>query len=139
MAKTIDMQFMRYINLFEKISRVSTTNCFIYNNTIFFAVPKLLVSQAIGPGASNVKRMSETLRKKIKVIIMPNDEKGMKKFVEEIVDPIQINTLELKDGVVFISADRQAKAMLIGRNRVREQELIDILSKTFKIRDLKIG
>lgn len=139
MAKTIDMQFMRYINLFEKMSRVSTTNCFVYNNTIFFAVPKSLVSQAIGPGASNVKRMSETLRKKIKVIVMPNDEKGIRNFIEEIVDPIQINALELKDGVVFISADRQGKAMLIGRNRVREQELMDILSKTFKIKGLKIG
>jgi NusA-like KH domain protein len=139
MAKTIDMQFMRYINLFEKISRVSTMNCFVYNNTIFFAVPKTMVSQAIGPGASNVRRMSETLRKKIKVITMPNDDSGMKKFVEEIVEPIKIESLELTDGVVFIGADREGKAMLIGRNRVREQELTEILSKTFKVKDLKIG
>ncbi len=139
MAKTIDMQFMRYINLFEKISKVSTTNCFVYNNLIVFAVPKALVSQAIGPGAINVKRMSETLRKKIKVVTMPKDESGLKGFVEEIVEPIKINTLELKEHVVFIAADRQSKAMLIGRNRVREQELKDILSKTFSVRDLKIG
>jgi NusA-like KH domain protein len=139
MAKTIDMQFMRYINLFERISKVSTMNCFVYNNTIFFAVPKLMVSQAIGPGAINVKKMSETLRKKIKVITMPKSEDGIKKFVEEIVEPLKISTLELKDGIVMISADRQVKAMLIGRNRVREQELTEILTKTFKVKGLKIG
>ena len=139
MAKTIDMQFMRYINLFEKISHVATTNCFVYNNTIIFAVPKAQVSQAIGPGASNVKRMSETLRKKIKVITMPSGDAGIKKFIEEIVEPIKLNGLELKDGIVMISADRQGKAMLIGRNRVREQELTEILTKTLKVQGLKIG
>lgn len=137
MAKVIDMQFMRYMNLFEKISHVSTSDCFIYNNAIVFAVPKNLVSQAIGPGASNVKKMSETLRKKIKVVVLPKDNSGLKKFIEEIVEPIEIASLELKDGTVSISADRQAKAMLIGRNRVREQELIEILSKTFSIKHLK--
>jgi len=139
MAKTIDMQFMRYINLFEKISRVSTTNCFVYNNVIIFAVPKELVSTAIGPGAVNVKRMSETLRKKIKVVTMPTGDAGIKKFIEEIVEPIKLNSLELKDGIVMISADRQGKAMLIGRNRVREQELTEILTKTLKVQGLKIG
>jgi NusA-like KH domain protein len=139
MAKTIDMQFMRYINLFEKISRVSTTNCFVYNNVIIFAVPKELVSTAIGPGASNVKRMSETLRKKIKVVTMPTGDAGIKKFIEEIVEPIKLNSLELKDGIVIVTADRQGKAMLIGRNRVREQELTEILTKTLKVQGLKIG
>ena len=139
MAKTIDMQFMRYINLFEKISRVSTTNCFVYNNVIIFAVPKELVSTAIGPGAVNVKRMSETLRKKIKVVTMPTGDAGIKKFIEEIVEPIKLNSLELKDGIVIVSADRQGKAMLIGRNRVREQELTEILTKTLKVQGLKIG
>lgn len=138
MAKVIDMQFMRYMNLFEKISRVSTTDCFIYNGAIVFAVPKAQVSQAIGPGASNVKKMSETLRKKIKVVVLPKDNSGLKSFISEIVEPIEITNLEIKEGTVFISADRQGKAMLIGRNRVREQELIEILSKTFGIKKLKI-
>lgn len=138
MAKVIDMQFMRYMNLFEKISHVSTTDCFIYNGAIVFAVPKSQVSQAIGPGASNVKRMSETLRKKIKVVVLPKDNSGLKSFISEIVEPIEITNLEIKEGTVFISADRQGKAMLIGRNRVREQELIEILSKTFGIKKLRI-
>ncbi len=61
MAKIINMQLMRYINLFGKICRISTTNCFVYNNTIFFGVDKRDVSQAIGKAGINIKKLSETL------------------------------------------------------------------------------
>ena len=68
MESTINMQDMRYLNLFEKMTRVRTRYCFKYNEFIVFCVPKHLVSAAIGEGGANVKRMSEILRKKIKVI-----------------------------------------------------------------------
>jgi len=139
MAQIIDMKFMRYINLFSKICHVSTTNCFVYNNQIIFAVPKKEISVALGKKAMNVKKMSETLRKKIKVIEMPKDETNIKKFVEDLVSPVEFNNLEVKGSTVFISADRQGKAMLIGRNRIREKELSVILEKAFKITKLRIG
>ena len=137
--QVIDMQFMRYINLFERICHVSTTNCFYYNNMIVFGVPKHEIVKALGKNAMNVKKMSETLRKKIKVIVMPKDESGIKKFVADLVSPVEFTSLEVKDNAVVISADRQGKAMLIGRNRIREQELQVILEKGFKISKLKIG
>ena len=42
--KTIDMQDMRYLNLFGRITQVQTRLCFQYNNFIVFCVPKGLVS-----------------------------------------------------------------------------------------------
>jgi len=65
MASIIDMQLMRYINLFSKTTKVQTTKVFVYNNQIVFAVPKSKVSMAIGKGAVNVKRMNEILRKRV--------------------------------------------------------------------------
>lgn len=56
MAKILDMQFIRYINLLEKVSGVSTTNCFMYNNTLYFAVPKSKFQKAVGPRGANVKK-----------------------------------------------------------------------------------
>jgi len=106
---------------------------------IVFAVSKNDILKALGKNAVNVKKMSETLRKKIKVIEMPKEENGLKKFVTDLVAPVEFTNLEINDGVVSISADRQGKAMLIGRNRIREQELKDILEKAFKITKLKIG
>ena len=55
MAEIIDMQLMRYINLFSRTTRVPTTKCFVYNNQIVFAVPKAKVSVAIGRGQRTLR------------------------------------------------------------------------------------
>ena len=91
MAGVIDMQLMRYINLFARTTRVPTTKCFVYNNQIVFAVPRAKVSLAIGKGAVNVKKLSAILRKKIKVVAMPSvdSDEGIGKFVGDVVDPVE--------------------------------------------------
>jgi N utilization substance protein A len=141
MATVIDMQFMRYINLFERVSRVSTTKVFSYNNQIIYAVPKNKVSLAIGKNAINVKKLNDILRKKIKIVEMPalDDNKGIGKFIEAVVAPIEFNKVEVNDNSVVITAGRQSKASLIGRNRIREKELGDVLKNFFHIGKLKIA
>jgi len=141
MVGTIDMQLMRYINLFSRISNVHTTKVFVYNNVIVFAVPRPLVSKAVGRDGVNVKKLGETLRRKIKVISIANEEsrEDIKRFVSDIVSPITFNKLEFKDGGIVISAGRQSKAALIGRGRIREKELSEILRNFFKIQKVRIA
>ena len=141
MAVTIDMQLMRYINLFAKTTRVETTKVFTYNNQIIFAVPKAKVSVAIGKGASNVKRLNEILRKKIKIVAMPavDSNEGIGKFVGDVVAPIEFNKVEVRDDSVVVNAGRQSKAALIGRNRMREKELGEVLKNFFHITKLRIA
>jgi len=138
MISTIDMKMMRYINLFERVSRVSTRHCFVYNNTIIFVVPKPLMSKAVGKDGKNMKKIGEILRKKIKVVPMVTGEEGLGDFVKSVVEPVTFNKAELKDNSVVISAGRQSKAALIGRGRLREKELGEILKNFFKIRGLRI-
>ena len=141
MASVIDMQLMRYINLFARTTKVATTKVFVYNNQIIFAVPKMKMSTAIGKGACNIKKMSETLRRKIRVIVMPSvdDVEGIKKFVEDVVAPVEFNGVELKGGSLVVNAGRQSKAALIGRNRQREKELGDVLKDFFGISKFRIA
>ncbi|RMD45789.1 hypothetical protein D6829_01335 [Candidatus Pacearchaeota archaeon] len=140
MAGTIDMKLMRYINLLSKVSGVRTTKCFLYNNQIVFAVPKNLVSKAIGKGAENVRKLKSILGKRIKIVSIPssNSREEISRFVESIVEPVEFNMLNINNGVLTISANRQSKAALIGRNRVREKELFEILKNSFNIREFKI-
>lgn len=141
MANVIDMQSMRQINLFIKISKVSTKHFFFYNNTLIFGVPKSKVSQAIGRDAVNVRRLSQILRKKIKIIAMPekDDKKGIVDFISELVEPVELNHIEVGDKKVEINATRMNRASLIGRNRLREKELIKLLSNAFGIEEVKIA
>lgn len=137
MANMIDMQLMRYINLFERISRVSTTSCFVYNGTIIFAVPRTLVSRAIGKDAVNVKRIRDILGRKVKII----EQRGINdvdKFISDVVEPCTFNKIEIIGDELIINTNRQSKAALIGRNRVREEELRGILSNFYNIEKLRI-
>jgi len=139
MARTIDMQQMRYINLFSKVSRIDPESSFKYNGQLIFLVAKKLVSQAIGKDATNVRKMSSIMGKRVKIIAFPNreDEKQVSSFIERLVEPIELMKVELKNDTIIINATRVSKANLIGRNRVKEQELNKILKDFFNL-NLKI-
>ena len=133
----IDLQTIRYINLLDSISRVKTRKCFNYNNAIFFAVPRNQISRAIGPNAENIRRMSDQLGKRIKIIEEANGIADAERFFSDIVAPVRFNSLEVKDNSILIDAGSQSKAALIGRNRRREVELKQIAQDTFNM-ELKI-
>lgn len=133
----LDLQMIRYINLLDNASRVKTTKCFVYNNTIFFAVPKQLMSKAIGPNAVNVRNIQDKLDKKVKIISEAQSVDDAEKFISDIIAPVRFVSLEIIDKVITINAGSQSKAAMIGRNRRREAELQQIVKDTFGM-DLKI-
>ena len=135
MINTVKMQDMRYINLFGRITGINTRYCFVYNEMIFFCVPRHLISKAIGRDSKNLKTISETLRKKIRVVPMPDNDsenaENVKEFVQIIVNPLTFRDLEVKDGEVILSAGSHSKAALIGRNKRRLTEMQKIIKDFF--------
>ncbi len=131
MIKTINMQDMRYLNLFEKITRVSTRFCFKYNEMIMFCVPKSLVSKAIGEGGKNIRQISEIIRKRIRIIPYPRGIQDARIFIEAIIKPVLFKDLEIKDNEIIVTAGNQNKAALIGRNKRRFLEMQKIVKDFF--------
>ncbi len=132
MVSTIDMQHMRYLNLFEKITRVSTRFCFKYNEAIVFCVPRNLVSRAIGENAKNAKQMSKILGKRIKDVAAPTGIQDAKAFIQAVVSPVSFRELEVTPTEIILTAGNQSKAALIGRNKRRFLEMRKIVSDFFK-------
>ena len=137
MINTIDMQHMRYLNLFEKITGVRTRFCFRYNNMVMFAVPEKLVLKSIGPGVRNIKKINAIIGKKIKVVPIPRGVEDAKIFIQKVVSPVEFMDLNVRDGEVFLTAGSRNKAALIGRNKRRLHEMQkivhDFFGKEFKI------
>lgn len=132
------MQTIRYINLLDRASNVKTSKCYTYNNAIIFAVPKNLVSKAIGPDASNVRLIQEKLGKRVRIIEEPNGIGDILKFIQDIVYPIKFKAIDIKNKDVLVSAgNAQNKAALLGRNKRRYEELKIIIHGVFQL-DLKI-
>ena len=130
MVSTIDMQDMRYLNLFEKIMKVRTRFCFKYNEGIVFCVPRQLVSKAIGEGGRNIRKMSEILGKRIKVVAAPEGLHDAEGFIRAVVSPTTFKSLEVKDNEIIVNGGDN-KAALIGRNKRRLQEMQKIVKDFF--------
>lgn len=134
----INMQTIRYINLLDRASNVKTTKCYLYNNTIIFAVPKFLVSKAIGPDGINIRRIQESLGKRVRIIGEADGIYDAKRFVEDIVEPIKFKSIEIRENeLVITSGSMQNKAALLGRNKIRFEELKTIVQNCFNL-DLRV-
>ena len=132
MGNTIDMQHMRYLNLFSKITRVSTRFCFNYNEMIVFCVPKQLVSRALGERGKNLQEINKILGKKIRIIPIPKTVQHAKQFIEAIVHPVTFKNLEITEDEIVLTAGSQNKAALIGRNKRRLLEMQKIVRDFFR-------
>ena len=132
MINTIDMKDIRYLNLFSKITHVDTRFCFIYNEIIFFCVPKRLISKAIGEKARNIKQMNEILKRRIRILSIPRGIEDANKFIESIVAPVTFKEIQITEDEIVLNAGSQSKAALIGRNKRRFLEMQKIVSDYFK-------
>jgi len=131
MAGTISMQDMRHLNLFRRITGVSTRHVVRYNEMIIFCVPKNLVSKAIGPEAKNIRRIGEILGRRIKVIPIPKGVQHIKPFIQAIVSPVEFKDLEIKEDEIILTAGSRSKAALLGRNKRRLHEMQKIIKDFF--------
>ncbi len=137
MVNVLDMQDLRYLNLFARITRVETRYFFEYNNTLVFCVPKQLLSKALGENARNLKKMSEILKKRIKIVPQPESMKDAKRFIGIVVSPVTFNNLEIKNDEIVLDAGKMSKAALIGRDKRRLHEMQKIVKSFFK-KDFRI-
>ena len=138
MIKTLDLKFIRYVNLFNKITRIRTKHCFEYNNALIFAVPKRFVSQAIGPNNINLERLSQIIKKRIKIAAIPEAKEDLENFISIIIRPVRFKAVEIIENEAIITAGSQNKAALIGRNKVRLDEMKNILGQYFEVKKVRI-
>ncbi len=132
------MQDMRHLNLFNQITRIHTRFCMTYNDTIIFCVPRDFVMRAVGEEGRNIKRLSEILRKRIRIIQVPRGLHDARGFIQTIVKPVTFKDFEIRGNEIIITAgSMQNKASLMGRNKRRMIELQKI-SKDFFGKELKI-
>ena len=137
-TKVLDMQFIRYANLFFNVTHIRAKHCFEYNHTIVFVVPKPLVMRSIGINNINLERLSRVIGKKIKIVADPNGVNDMKNFVSVITKPVRFNSIEIVGDEIVINAGSQSKASLIGRDKVRLTEMENILGQYFGVRKVRV-
>lgn len=132
------MQFIQYMNFFDRHIGVRSTHCFSYNGAIIFVVKPRFVRKSIGENGRNIRLLSLKLRRKVKIIGAPNTVQDVEKFVSSIVYPVKFKKMTVDSDEATINASPQSRASLIGRNKSRLDELQNILDEYFGIKKLKI-
>jgi N utilization substance protein A len=134
----IDIRKIRYLNLFERITKIRGRDCFFYNNMVFFAVNSDDIFKAIGKNSENLKKLSGIIGKRIRIITYPSKIKDASKFILQIITPLELREITINDKEVVIDAgSREAKALLIGRDKKKLEELENIIKSFFGC-DIKV-
>lgn len=137
MMNTLDMKDIMHLNLFSQITKINTRFCVKYNETIIFCVPKNLLNKALGEQGRNVRRISETIGKRVRIIPIPRGLHDARGFIQTVVKPVTFKDLQINGNEIIITAGSQSKAALIGRDKRRLIELQKIAEDFFG-KELKI-
>ena len=101
---------------------------------IIFVVPKNKVMRAIGRNNINLERLSKALYKRVRIVAEPaeKDQENITLFIKTIVAPVEFSEVSIENLELTITAGgRENKARLIGRQRIRQKELQEILEQYF--------
>ncbi|MFH1209774.1 MAG: hypothetical protein V1663_03220 [archaeon] len=134
MFNKIDKDTIQNINLFEKITRAKVKNYFENNGILNFIVEDREIGKAIGKDASNIRRLSDLFKKKIRIIEYNSDPVN---FFKKLIYPLKPQEINFNNSCIEVNADTKTKALLIGRNQKNLKIYNDILNHYFKV-SLKI-
>ncbi|MEM2121468.1 MAG: NusA-like transcription termination signal-binding factor [Candidatus Woesearchaeota archaeon] len=136
MRKKYDISLMNKMILFEKITGVKLKDCIEQEDKIIFIVDLNQLTKAVGPKGSKVKELAKKLNKKIKIV---EYNPALLVFIRNLIAPLNVDSVEEKDGVVIISdSDRKVKGLLIGKNAKNLREYEEITKRFFNIKEIRV-
>ena len=125
---------MQYISIFESLTAAKVRDC-IVNEQMLFIINENDMGKAIGKQGSNVKRIENMMKKKIRLVEFSSD---VKQFVKNLISPIQAKDIKEEEGIVSIYCnDVKSKGMLIGRDRHNINFVNDVVKRHFGINEIK--
>lgn len=130
-------KLITYMSLFDKVTNASLKDCIIDSNeNPVFIVQPTQISRAIGKGGSNVKRLSQMLNRKIKIVEF-NPE--ITQFVRNLVAPIGVKQVDDNNGVITIYGnDTKERGIMIGRESQNIRMIEGIVKRYFKIEKIMV-
>lgn len=123
---------MGYITLFEKLTKTESLDFLENKGQLIFFVKENNAKKAAGKLGSNLKRLSNLLKKKIKILELSEDPK---KFVEGLIFPLEPSLIELKEGKIILSfRTTEERARIIGRNGSNLEFLSKLVENHHKLK-----
>jgi N utilization substance protein A len=131
-----DFSLIKFISLFESMTRASVKDCFTQDDRIIFIVRENQIGLALGKGGSNIRRLEAVLKKKIKIAEFSPD---LLQFIRNIEYPLEIKDIAEKDGIVTITPpDSRTRGYLIGRAAVNLRNAEEMVRRYFEVKSIRV-
>jgi len=131
----LDMDTIRYINVFESITGVMVKDCIVNEekNKVTFVVNEGQIGIAIGKNGMNVKKVQNALNKQVELLEFAKDPK---KFISNVFRPVKIKEIEIKEDngkkVAYVSFDDNRVGMIRSKMKVVKH----LIPKYFDIQEV---
>lgn len=132
-----DVNAMKFMSLFETITKAKLKDCIIKESLVLFVVQPNEVGRAVGPKGANVKKLERILKKKVKIIEFASEPVN---FIKNLIHPLQVREINEEDGVYTLTPlDLKTRGLLIGRNAAHLRSYEEIMKRYFPVKELKVS
>ncbi|MFP4424420.1 MAG: NusA-like transcription termination signal-binding factor [Candidatus Woesearchaeota archaeon] len=137
MKVKFDSELIRSISFIQSVTRTSVKDCIEEDNTLVVIVPQEDVSKAIGKAGQNVKKLEQSLKRKIKIVgFNPNHIQ----FIKNLIFPLKISDAIDEEGTItLVPVDSRNRGYLIGRNGCKLRWLESVVKRYFPIKSIKVS
>ena len=130
-----DIDLMKIMQLFESLTHAKLKDC-ISGEQLTFIVEENEIGKAIGKGGSNVRRLEELLKRKIKIVEF---NPGITQFIRNFIMPLHVQDINEENSLITITGpDTKTKGLLIGRERKNIDNLKAVVKRYFEVEDIKV-
>ncbi len=130
---------MRYMTIFEDITKATVKDCIKDKNEIIFVVKKGDIGLAIGKKGVSVNKVKKVLGKRIEIIEHSDDPV---EFVEKLFHSFRVEDVQMSENgtkVVKMYVDERDKNMAIGMRGKNLQKMKMLAKRYHDIEDIIIA
>lgn len=132
----LDFELMKLITLFESSTGANVKDCIADDRATIFVIEEGQMGKAIGKNGSNIRRVENMLKKKIKLVEFSTDAV---QFVRNLIYPVEAQEIRKEeDRIIIHGRDTSSRAMLIGRERQNINSITQIVRRYFDISEIKV-
>ena len=133
---SFDTDMLKFMGLFENITRSKLKDCFFDREKLVFIVDKGEMGKALGKNKMNIVKLEKMLKRKIKIVEF--DENRIQ-FITNYLAPLRITDIKEEGEVVTVTgADTKTKGLIIGIKAQNLRNLEKVISKYFTIEEIKV-
>lgn len=137
MKAKYDVELLKLMSLFEKITRADLKDCFVNRDRVVFIVQQGEMGKALGKQKSHIQKIEDAINRKIKIVEFNPD---VLEFIKNLMFPLKILDINQDGEVVTIKGpDTKTKGLMIGARAQNLRNYEEIVKKYFDtVNEIKV-